>query len=87
MLRPAWIVLAAVFPVFVLGGEAPAQGGSGICTVANTCSEAFFQCITVNCPAAFDASCTASCRSRFNGCMRSGGFDSRDCRDKTLVQK
>jgi hypothetical protein len=81
------IVLAVVCPVFAASGEALAQAGPGICTVANTCSEAFFQCVTVNCPAAFDPSCSGACRARFAGCMRTGAFGGRDCRDKTLIRK
>ncbi len=90
MLTRASIVLVVVFAAAVLGVAAHAQAGPGICTVANTCSEAFFQCVTVNCPANFDASCSGSCRSQFDGCMRTGAFGGRggrDCRDKTLIRK
>jgi hypothetical protein len=94
LLKRAWIVLAVVpsvvFAAGVLSVAAHAQAGPGICAIANTCSEAFFQCVTVNCPANRDASCTGSCRSQFDGCMRTGAFGGRgshDCRDKTLIRK
>jgi len=72
--------------LFIRCGGAAAQG-MGVCTVANTCSEAFFQCVAVNCPAIFDARCSGACQSRFNGCMRTGAFRAPDCRDRTLVRK
>jgi hypothetical protein len=87
LLRQVWIIPAVVVAVPILHVDAFAQDGPGICTVANTCSEAFFQCVTVNCPAHLDASCTGSCRAQFNGCMRTGAFGGRDCRDKTLIRK
>jgi len=47
-LRPVpqygWIVLAASLAVAACG-DAAAQGNAGICTIAKTCSEAFFQCV------------------------------------------
>jgi hypothetical protein len=75
-----------LFALCVCYEEADAQG-MGVCTVANTCSEAFFQCVAVNCPVIFDARCTGACRSRFNGCMRTGAFRAPDCRDRTLDRK
>jgi hypothetical protein len=75
------IILAVVFAVAVLRAAALAQDGPGIC------SEAFFQCVTVNCPANFNASCGGACRAQFNGCMRTGAFGGRDCRGKTLTRK
>jgi hypothetical protein len=80
-------VLAVVIAVPALNGQSLAQGGSGICTVANTCSEAFFQCITVNCPRIANAGCTGACRARFDTCMATGGFGGPECRDKTLIRK
>jgi len=68
-------------------GAARAQGALGVCSIANTCSEAFFQCVAVNCPAIFDARCSGACRSRFGGCMRTGAFRAPDCRDRTLERK
>ena len=85
MLRRARFILAVVVAVAILRGEARAQ--DGICTIANTCSEAFFQCVTVNCPAIYAASCTAACRARFDRCMRSGAFGGNDCRGRTLTRK
>jgi hypothetical protein len=83
------LILAAVIAVRVLHGPAPAlaQDQGGICTIANTCSEAFFQCVAVNCPAILDARCSGLCQSRFDGCMRTGAFGGRDCRRKTLVRR
>jgi len=74
------------FALAIRGGDAAAQG-TGVCTVANTCSEAFFQCVAVNCPVIFDARCSGACRSRFSGCMRTGAFRAPDCRDRMLVRK
>jgi hypothetical protein len=80
-------VLATGLLLCAASGGAAAQPASGICTIASTCSEAFFQCVYVNCPEYFSARCSAACRSRFNGCMRTGAFAARDCRGKTLVRK
>jgi hypothetical protein len=87
MHKRASIALAAVLALCVPRGEALAQDEAGICAIANTCSEAFFQCVALNCPAAADARCTGFCRSRFDGCMRNGAFGGRDCRNKTLLRK
>jgi|SRR5579864_495843 len=81
-----WIVLAA-FLAAAASGEAAAQGDAGICTIAKTCSEAFFQCVYTRCPAVRDAGCTASCKSQFDRCQRTGEFGGRDCRGKTLLRK
>jgi len=80
-------VLVAVAALAGLSGRARAQGAAGVCSIANTCSEAFFQCVAVNCPAILDARCSGACRSRFNGCMRTGAFRAPDCRDRTLERK
>ena len=80
------LAVALALALFIRCGEAAAQG-VGVCTVANTCSEAFFQCVAVNCPVIFDAGCSGACRARFNGCMRTGAFRAPDCRDRTLVRK
>ena len=87
MRKCGWIVLAACLAVASASGEAAAQGDEGICAIAKTCSEAFFQCVSTGCPAVLNADCTARCKSRFNGCLRSGAFGGRDCRGKTLVRK
>jgi hypothetical protein len=86
VLKCRWIVPAA-FLAAAASGEATAQGDAGICTIATTCSEAFFQCVYTRCPAVLNADCTARCKSQFNGCLRSGGFGGRDCRGKTLLRK
>ena len=86
MLKCRWIVLAAVFAAAASGGPT-AQGDAGICTIATTCSEAFFQCVYTRCPVYLNADCTARCKSQFNGCLRSGAFAARDCRGKTLMRK
>jgi hypothetical protein len=85
VLKCRWIVVAAVLAA--ASGEAAAQGDAGICTIAKTCSEAFFQCVYTRCPAVLNADCTARCKSQFNGCMGSGAFGGRDCRGKTLMRK
>jgi len=81
-----WIVLAASLAVAACG-DAAAQGNAGICTIAKTCSEAFFQCVYTRCPAVQSAGCTASCKSQFEFCQRTGRFGGRDCRGKTLIRK
>ena len=86
MLKCHWIVSAA-FLAAAASGDAAAQGDTGICTIATTCSEAFFQCVSTRCPAVLNADCTARCKSQFNGCLRSGAFGGRDCRGKTLMRK
>jgi hypothetical protein len=86
VLKCRWIVLA-VFLAAAASGEAAAQGDAGICTIATTCSEAFFQCVYTRCPAVLNADCTARCKSQFSGCMGSGAFGGRDCRGKTLMRK
>jgi len=80
------IVLAA-FLGLAAWGDAAAQGNAGICTIAKTCSEAFFQCVYTRCPAVQSAGCTASCKSQFEFCQRTGRFGGRDCRGKTLIRK
>jgi len=85
VLKCRWIVVAAVLAG--ASGEAAAQGDAGICTIATTCSEAFFQCVSTRCPAYLSADCTARCKSQFNGCMGTGAFAARDCRGKTLIKK
>jgi hypothetical protein len=85
VLKCRWIVLAGFLAA--ASGEAAAQGDAGICTIATTCSEAFFQCVSTRCPAVFNADCTARCRSQFNGCLGTGAFAARDCRGKTLLRK
>jgi hypothetical protein len=87
VLKYGWIALAAFLAVASASGEAVAQGDAGICTIANTCSEAFFQCVSTRCPAVMNADCTARCKSQFNGCMGTGAFAARDCRGKTLMRK
>ena len=86
VLKCHWIVLAAFLAV-AAPGERAAQGDAGICTIATTCSEAFFQCVSTRCPVYLNADCTARCKSQFNGCMRTGAFAARDCRGKTLMRK
>jgi hypothetical protein len=86
VLKCRWIVLAA-FLAAAASGDAAAQGNAGICTIATTCSEAFFQCVSTRCPVYLNADCTARCKSQFNGCMGSGAFAARDCRGKTLMRK
>ena len=85
VLKCRWIVVAAVLAA--ASGEAAAQGDAGICTIATTCSEAFFQCVSTRCPAVQNADCTARCKSQFSGCMGTGAFGGRDCRGKTLIRK
>jgi hypothetical protein len=80
------LAVALALALFIRCGEAAAQG-VGVCTVANTCSEAFFQCVAVNCPAILDARCSGACQARFNGCMRTGAFRAPDCRDRILMRK
>jgi hypothetical protein len=87
VLKCRWIALAAFLAVAAASGEAAAQGDAGICTIATTCSEAFFQCVYTRCPVYLNADCTARCKAQFNGCMRSGAFAARDCRGKTLLRK
>jgi hypothetical protein len=86
VLKCRWIV-SAVFLAAAASAEAAAQGDAGICTIATTCSEAFFQCVSTRCPLVLNADCTARCKSQFNGCLRSGAFAARDCRGKTLMRK
>ena len=85
VLKCRWIVLAAFLAA--ASGEAAAQGDAGICTIATTCSEAFFQCVSTRCPAVQNADCTARCKSQFNTCMVTGAFAARDCRGKSLIRK
>ena len=82
-----WTVLTVCLVVAAASGKAAAQGDAGICTIATTCSEAFFQCVSTRCPAVLNADCTARCKSQFNGCMGTGAFAARDCRGKTLQRK
>jgi len=82
-----WIVLAVCLFVAAASGKAAAQGDAGICTIATTCSEAFFQCVATRCPAIQNPSCTAACKLQFDDCQRTGKFASRDCRGKTLQRK
>jgi hypothetical protein len=86
VLKCRWIVLAA-FLAAAASGKAAAQGDAGICTIATTCSEAFFQCVYTRCPVVLNADCTARCKSQFSGCMGTGAFAARDCRGKTLMRK
>jgi hypothetical protein len=86
VLKCRWIVLAG-FLAAAVSGDAAAQGDTGICTIATTCSEAFFQCVYTRCPTYLNADCTARCKSQFNGCMGTGAFAARDCRGKTLMRK
>ena len=81
------LVFAVSLCLSAAADEAAAQDQSGICSIANTCSEAFFQCVASRCPAIFDATCSAACKSQFNGCMTTGAFAGRDCRGKTLMRK
>jgi hypothetical protein len=78
-----------VFAAFLAAasGEAAAQGDAGICTIATTCSEAFFQCVATRCPAVQNPNCTAACKLQFDDCRSTGKFASRDCRGKTLQRK
>ena len=85
VLKCRWIVFAAFLAA--ASGEAAAQGDAGICTIATTCSEAFFQCVSTRCPVYLSADCTARCKSQFNGCMGTGAFAARDCRGKSLIRK
>jgi hypothetical protein len=87
VLKCGWIVVAAFLVAAAAPGEAVAQGYAGICTMATTCSEAFFQCVYTRCPVILNADCTARCKSQFNGCMGTGAFAARDCRGKTLIRK
>ena len=48
VLKCRWIVLAAFLAA--ASGQAAAQDDGGICTIATTCSEAFFQCVVTRCP-------------------------------------
>lgn len=80
-----WPCIAVAFALCVVCTDASAQ--SGICAGANTCSEAFFHCVAINCPRYADAGCTGACRGRFNTCMATGGFGGPECRDKTLTRK
>ena len=86
VLKCRWIVLAG-FLAAAASGETAAQGDAGICTIATTCSEAFFQCVYTRCPVYLNADCTARCKSQFNSCMGTGAFAARDCRGKTLMRK
>ena len=82
----SFIVAVSLF--VATAGEGAAFGQSGICSGANTCSEAFFQCVATRCPAAQSASCTAACKLQFDDCRRTGAFGgSADCRGKTLMRK
>jgi hypothetical protein len=91
VLKCHWIGLAAfLFAAFLAAaasGGAVAQGDTGICAVASTCSEAFFQCVATRCPAIQNPSCTAACKLQFDDCRRTGKFDSRDCRGTTLQRR
>jgi hypothetical protein len=87
VLKCGWIVLAVCFAVAAASSEAAAQGDAGICTIATTCSEAFFQCVSTRCPAVQNPGCTAACKLQFDDCQRTGKFDSRDCQGKTLMRK
>jgi len=87
MRKCGWIVLAACLAVASASGEAAAQGDEGICAIAKTCSEAFFQCVATRCPAVQNPSCTAACKLQFDDCRRTGEFGGRDCRGKTLQRK
>jgi hypothetical protein len=87
VLKCRWIALAACFAVAAASGEAVAQGDTGICTVAKTCSEAFFQCVATRCPAIQNPNCTAACKLQFDDCRRTGEFGGGDCRGKTLLRK
>jgi hypothetical protein len=80
-----WLCLVVIVALCAMRGEALAQGG--VCAGANTCSEAFFRCVAINCPRYADAGCTGACRGRFNTCMATGGFGGPECRDKTLIRK
>jgi hypothetical protein len=86
VLKSRSFVLAAVLAA-AASGDAAAQGEAGICTIATTCSEAFFQCVYTRCPVVLNADCTARCKSQFGGCMGTGAFSGRDCRGKTLMRK
>ena len=85
MVKCRWIIFAAVLAA--ASGEAAAQGDTGICTIATTCSEAFFQRVYTRCRVVLNADCTARCKLQFNGCLRSGAFGGRACRGKTLMRK
>jgi hypothetical protein len=85
VLKCRWIVLAAFLAA--ASGEAATQGDAGICTIATTCSEAFFQCVATRCPAVQNPSCTAACKLQFDDCRSTGKFAGRDCRGKTLQRK
>jgi len=87
VLKCGWIVLTACFAVAAASGEAGAQGDAGICTVAKTCSQAFFQCVATRCPTVQNPNCTAACKLQFDNCQRTGEFGGRDCRGKTLLRK
>jgi hypothetical protein len=86
VLKCRWIVIAA-FLAAAAPGKAAAQGDAGICTIATTCSEAFFQCVYTRCSVYLNADCTARCKSQFSGCMGTGAFAARDCRGKSLIRK
>jgi hypothetical protein len=85
VLKCRWIVFAAFLAA--APGKAAAQGDAGICTIATTCSEAFFQCVAARCPAVQNPNCTAACKLQFDDCQRTGKFGGRDCRGKTLIRK
>jgi hypothetical protein len=85
VLKCRWIVLAGFLTA--ASGDAAAQGDAGICTIATTCSEAFFQCVATRCPAVQNPNCTAACKLQFDDCQRTGKFGGRDCRGKTLMRK
>ena len=84
--KSGWIVLVASLAA-AASGEAAAQGDAGICTIAKTCSEAFFQCVATRCPAVQNSNCTAACKLQFDDCRRIGEFGGGDCRGKTLQRK
>jgi hypothetical protein len=86
VLKCRWIVLT-VFLATAASSDAAALGDAGICTIATTCSEAFFQCVATRCPAIQNPSCTAACKLQFDDCQRTGKFASRDCRGRTLQRK
>jgi hypothetical protein len=68
-------------------GAGSALGQSGICTVANTCSEAFFQCVATRCPATQSAACSGACKAQFDACKQTGEFGGADCRGKVLIRR
>jgi hypothetical protein len=88
VLKCRWIVLAAfLFAAFLAAAASGGAVAQGDTTVASTCSVAFFQCVATRCPAIQNPSCTATCKLQFDDCQRTGKFDSRDCRGKTLQRR